>query len=109
MKLTTSLLIIAMAASASAQQKPADQPAPVKAGTVTLAPAKPAAAQPKTATAPAKNATAPAATKAPRAAAGESAGAAAPREPEARLRAEPALRTARIDAPVIPGQDCCPD
>ena len=64
MKLTTSLLIIALAASASAQQKPADQPTPVKSGTVSLAPAKPAAAQSKTAVAPSKNVTAPAPAKA---------------------------------------------
>jgi hypothetical protein len=45
MKLTTSILIFALAASASAQQKPADQPVPVKPGTIQLkTPAKPAAA-----------------------------------------------------------------
>jgi flagellar biosynthesis GTPase FlhF len=61
MKLTTSILVIMLAASASAQQKPADQPAPVKSGTVNMAPAKPTAAtQTKTTTAPAKAAPAPA-------------------------------------------------
>ena len=46
MKLTTTVLIFALAASASAQQKPADQPVPVKPGTIQLkpAPAKPAVA-----------------------------------------------------------------
>ena len=45
MKLTTSLLIFALAASASAQQKPANQPVPVKPGSVQLkmTPVKPAA------------------------------------------------------------------
>lgn len=38
MKLTTSVLIFALIASASAQQKPADQPVPVKPGTVQLKP-----------------------------------------------------------------------
>jgi hypothetical protein len=53
MKLTTSVIILALVASASAQQNPADKPAPVKSGTVNLsvpakAPAsKPAAAQTK--------------------------------------------------------------
>jgi hypothetical protein len=64
MKLTTGILIIMLAASASAQQKPADQSAPVKSGTVSLAPAKPTAAtQPKPAAAATKNA--PAAKAAP--------------------------------------------
>jgi Tfp pilus assembly protein PilP len=56
MKLTTSVIILALVASASAQQKPAETPAPIKSGTVNLivpakAPAqtaKPAAAQTKT-------------------------------------------------------------
>jgi hypothetical protein len=73
MKLTTSVIILALVASASAQQKPADKPAPVKSGTVNLAvPAKapaptvkPAAAQTKPAATqpaatPAVKATAPA-------------------------------------------------
>jgi hypothetical protein len=61
MKLTTSVIILALVASASAQQKPADKPEPVKSGTVTLsvpakAPApntKPAAAQTKPVATPA--------------------------------------------------------
>ena len=61
MKLTTSVLIIALAASASAQQKPADQPV-VKSGNVTLSPAKPAAAQSKPAASAVKPAAAPAKT-----------------------------------------------
>jgi Tfp pilus assembly protein PilP len=71
MKLTTSVIILALVASASAQQKPTDKPLPVKSGTVNLAvptkaPApKPAAAQTKAATtqpatAPAVKTTAPA-------------------------------------------------
>lgn len=64
MKLTTSVLIFALIASASAQQKPADQPVPVKPGTVQLKPpagkaspmspkpATPAPTQVKTAVAP---------------------------------------------------------
>ena len=76
MKLTTSILMIMLAASASAQQKPAEQSAPVKSGTVNMAPAKPTAATAvKPAAAPAKTAPAtkpvakkaapPATTKAP--------------------------------------------
>ena len=62
MKLTTSILVIALAASASAQQKPAEQAAPVKSGTVNMAPAKPTAAtQAKPAAAPAKVVAKPAA------------------------------------------------
>ena len=73
MKLTTSVMILALVASASAQQNPADKPAPVKSGTVNLAvPAKapaqikkPAAAQAKAVatqptTAPAAKTTTPA-------------------------------------------------
>ena len=58
MRLTTSVLIIALVASASAQQKPAEQPVTVKSGNVTLSPAKPAAAQTKPATASSKPAAA---------------------------------------------------
>jgi len=69
MKLTTSVIILALVASASAQQKPTDKPVPVKSGTVSLAvPAKapapkPAAAQTKAATT--QPATAPAVKTAP--------------------------------------------
>lgn len=68
MKLTTGILMIMLAASASAQQKPAEQAAPVKSGTVNMAPAKPTAATTaKPAAAPAKTApaTQPVATKKP--------------------------------------------
>jgi len=67
MKLTTSVIILALVDSASAQQKPADKPVPVKSGTVNLsvpakAPApstKPAAAQTKPVATPATTAKAP--------------------------------------------------
>ena len=44
-----------------------------------------------------------------RAAAGEPAGATAPREPEAGLRVELSMCAAGNDAPCLPGQDCCAD
>ena len=71
MKLTTSVLIFALIASASAQQKPADQPVPVKPGTVQLktSPAKPTAAATKASPMAAKPVTpAPAAKAVPTAA-----------------------------------------
>ena len=99
MKLTTSVLIIALAASASAQQKPADQPA-VKSGNVTLAPAKPAAAQSKPTAAAVKPAATPA--KATPATATKAPAVTAKTVPAAAPAPKPAVKKVHHKSPVKP-------